>query len=129
MRGRKNRPPPDLEAAREVTPNPFRAPSRPPKPIPASGAETSEAAMKLLAYEAEAARSVEDALAPLFPPEYVSPTTAQRLRDLAAELARRRMEALNLYEPLPAQAQFHDSGVRVRLLRGSNRGGKTLPAA
>jgi hypothetical protein len=44
------------------------------------------------------------------------------------ELAGRQVEALKLYEPLPAQEEFHKSRSRQRLLRGSNRGGKTLPA-
>lgn len=48
---------------------------------------------------------------------------------LVAERARRNMEALSLYEPLPSQGAFHASLSSERLLRGSNRGGKTLPAA
>lgn len=53
----------------------------------------------------------------------------ERLRAVIGELARRKAEALNLYEPLPAQDEFHRSQHQERLLRGSNRGGKTLPAA
>lgn len=52
-----------------------------------------------------------------------------RLRRLALEKARRKVEALRLYEPLPDQGEFHKSLAPERLLRGSNRGGKTLPAA
>jgi hypothetical protein len=54
---------------------------------------------------------------------------ALEARRLLAERARRRLEALRLYEPLPAQEEFHRSPAPERLLRGSNRGGKTLPAA
>lgn len=54
---------------------------------------------------------------------------AGEIRRVVAELARRKVEALRLYEPLPEQARFHGSAARQRLLRGSNRGGKTLPAA
>lgn len=45
------------------------------------------------------------------------------------ELAQRRMAALRLYQPLPVQAEFHQSTARVRLARGSNRAGKTLCCA
>jgi hypothetical protein len=54
---------------------------------------------------------------------------AQELLDIASRIAERRREALKLYEPLPVQEEFHASRTRIRLLRGSNRGGKTLPAA
>jgi hypothetical protein len=52
-----------------------------------------------------------------------------RVHALAAEMARRRCEALALYEPLATQALFHPSKARYRLARGSNRSGKTLIAA
>lgn len=61
--------------------------------------------------------------------DYVVAHDAERLRRLASELARRRLEGLRLYEPLPEQERFHKSAARIRILRGSNRGGKTLPAA
>jgi hypothetical protein len=54
---------------------------------------------------------------------------AERLRDLMTERARRRIEALRLYEPLKVQEEFHKSHARMRLVRGSNRAGKTLSAA
>lgn len=51
----------------------------------------------------------------------------ERLRVRAlAELARRRAEALVLYEPLPSQDGFHKDPRKIRLARGSNRAGKTL---
>lgn len=53
----------------------------------------------------------------------------ERLRAILGEAVRRRAEALRLYEPLPSQDRFHRSTYQERLLRGSNRGGKTLPAA
>lgn len=57
------------------------------------------------------------------------PQDAQRLQTLLVEIASRKVDGLSLYEPLPVQASFHASHCRVRVLRGSNRGGKTLPAA
>lgn len=48
---------------------------------------------------------------------------------MANELATRKMQALRLYEPLPIQKEFHDCTAKTRLLRGSNRGGKTLTCA
>lgn len=41
-------------------------------------------------------------------------------------LAQRRMEALRLYEPMPAQQAFHDSMASERIFWGANRAGKTL---
>ncbi len=51
-----------------------------------------------------------------------------QFRNAVAELAARQIESLKLYEPLPEQERFHRARSRQRLLRGSNRGGKTLPA-
>lgn len=65
----------------------------------------------------------------MFGPDYVTPNDAAHARAVIAELARRKIEALRLYEPLPEQQRFHADGRRTRLVRGSNRGGKTLPAA
>lgn len=59
----------------------------------------------------------------------VSDECARQIRGLVIERARRKLEALRLYEALPAQETFHTSKAPERLLRGSNRGGKTLPAA
>jgi hypothetical protein len=53
----------------------------------------------------------------------------RQAQSLIAELARRLAESLAIYEPLPEQQRFHASMAPERLLRGSNRGGKTLPAA
>lgn len=70
-------------------------------------------------------RTVEEA----YGPEYVSAYAVERARAVAAELARRRVEGLELYEPLPVQAAFLACPARYRLVRGSNRSGKTLVAA
>lgn len=51
------------------------------------------------------------------------------LRRLAVTMARRRLESVSLYDPLPAAKNFHSSKAPERLLRGSNRAGKTLTAA
>lgn len=59
----------------------------------------------------------------------VTAVRAVRARKILAELAARKLDALALYEPLPVQKEFHASKCRMNLLRGSNRGGKTLPAA
>lgn len=59
----------------------------------------------------------------------LSAHAVSRLREIAATLAQRKMEASRLYRPLLEQGRFHASPSTLRLLRGSNRGGKTLPAA
>lgn len=71
----------------------------------------------------------EPAVAPPAPPPEITTAEADALRRLLAERARRSVEALRLYEPLPVQDAFHRSPAPERILRGSNRGGKTLPAA
>jgi hypothetical protein len=48
-----------------------------------------------------------------------------RIRDLARMIATRRMETLRLYEPMPSQLAFHKSIAPERIIRGSNRSGKT----
>jgi hypothetical protein len=52
-----------------------------------------------------------------------------QVRRILVEKAKRQIESLRLYEPLPEQHRFHSSRAPERILRGSNRGGKTLPAA
>lgn len=77
--------------------------------------------------------STADLVGPTAGPPTAAPLFSTRqcalLRRLLNERARRRHESLKLYEPLPAQARFHASDSKQRILRGSNRGGKTLPAA
>lgn len=46
----------------------------------------------------------------------------------ANELARRQIEALRLYKPMPAQEEFHKCNASECLLQGGNRGGKSLAA-
>lgn len=65
----------------------------------------------------------------MFGPNYIAASKAAEAKAIVAELARRQVESLRLYESLPEQERFHFSRARIRLLRGSNRGGKTLPAA
>lgn len=54
---------------------------------------------------------------------------SRRLKKLAAEKWLRENESLRLYEPLREADKFHASRRPTRLLRGSNRAGKTLTAA
>lgn len=51
------------------------------------------------------------------------------IKTIIGELHKREREALGLYEPLPLQAAFHASKVKTRLVRGSNRAGKTIVCA
>lgn len=50
---------------------------------------------------------------------------ASRSREAAKEIARRKMEALRLYNPLPEQLRFHESPAVERIACGSNRAGKS----
>ena len=63
------------------------------------------------------------------PPDYVSDQLAAEFRAVAMELAKREIEGLRLYEPMPMQNKFHASRTRMRLSLGSNRGGKSLCCA
>lgn len=62
-------------------------------------------------------------------PTRLSAVEHKRLKRLLCELANRRREALRLYEPLPVLEKFHEDTRKKRLVRGSNRAGKTLGAA
>jgi hypothetical protein len=53
----------------------------------------------------------------------------QQMREVQAELASRRLEALRLYRPMPHQEEFHKSMVSERIVLGGNRGGKSLAVA
>jgi hypothetical protein len=59
----------------------------------------------------------------------IAPSTALEYRRLLREVIRRKSEALKLYEPLPLQQEFHQCRSRQRLVRGSNRSGKTVVCA
>ena len=52
-----------------------------------------------------------------------------RFKKLLGEAARRKMEALKIYEPTGIQQAFHSSKATHRLVRGGNRSGKTTVAA
>lgn len=52
-----------------------------------------------------------------------------KINELAAELANRQCEALRIFEPLPHVADFHKCDAPERILRGSNRSGKTVHSA
>jgi len=47
---------------------------------------------------------------------------------VANEIAKRRIEALKLYEPQPTQLEFHKDTSPECMLQGGNRGGKSLAA-
>ena len=129
----KRKPAPDFSSLPPPPTRKERTPREPPKVEPLSRmpnepdpewlkqqAEQDEREAQLLA-EAEERLYQSDGS--------ISAAAGAAIRSLLAEKGRRKIEALNLYEPLPAQMYFHASRARVRLLRGSNRGGKTLPAA
>lgn len=72
---------------------------------------------------------VELDVSQVFSKQYVAASKLARIGQLTSELAKRRLETLRLYEPLPVQQMFHACNATYRLLRGSNRSGKTLAAA
>jgi len=51
---------------------------------------------------------------------------AQQLKEIQAELADRRVEALKLYEPTPLQAEMHACRASEVIVLGGNRSGKSL---
>jgi len=65
----------------------------------------------------------------LEPVAQVTASKKRRVVKIVRELARRRIEALKIYEPLLHIEPFHACGAPERILRGSNRSGKTLAAA
>ena len=56
----------------------------------------------------------------------LSPDEAARLETLGAELAKRRMEAVKIYESMPGQEEFHRSLATERVVRGGVRSGKSV---
>ena len=73
---------------------------------------------------------------PIPPPEIPKPDAPvvsqhqiQQLREVQAELASRRLEALRLYRPMPHQEEFHKCMASERIVLGGNRGGKSLAVA
>src|SRR5258707_330098 len=133
--GKPSKPAPPPPTFQDAVPNPFRAGKKhqprdhlqAPPQVDNTAVE-AEALAHWRRVAAQAMLDVEERArkrAPGEPPEEMPAAKAQRLRALAVELATRKMEGLALYEPLPVQAKFHQSAVRVRILRGSNRSGKT----
>lgn len=62
-------------------------------------------------------------------PKKLSPADRTRLHRMMVQMATVSGEALNLYRPLPHIEKFHACRAPERILRGSNRAGKTLGAA
>jgi hypothetical protein len=50
-----------------------------------------------------------------------------KLFEMLKEFQDRKIESLQLYEPLKIHERFHASRARERILRGGNRAGKTTP--
>lgn len=114
----------------EACPDPEWAEARAREKEISDAFDFDKAMREINAHQAEIeAIARKDALRDLFGTDYTASARAHRLRELVVERRRRRMDALKIYEPLTEQKKFHCSRARIRLLRGSNRGGKTLPAA
>lgn len=99
------------------------APQQPGQPDPLWPLADSETSLHLPAPQQTLALQKPSSLQH---PELAIAGQADELKALAAEIARRKIEALRLYEPLPCWQKFHESGTRVRLLIDHNRSGKTL---
>lgn len=59
----------------------------------------------------------------------LSDSDKQQFRKVVSSLVRRRLESLAIYVPLPHAVAFHASRASERVVRGSNRSGKTNCAA
>jgi len=59
----------------------------------------------------------------------LEPHVKRKVRRAILEKTRREMEALRVYEPYGEATKFHESWLDERIIRGSNRSGKTTPAA
>lgn len=59
----------------------------------------------------------------------ISADKALLVKRILMELVARQTDSLGIYDELPAAQPFHRSDAFIRLLRGSNRAGKTLTAA
>src|SRR5262245_8029645 len=58
--------------------------------------------------------------------ESASPRELEEAKQIAAELGRRRMESLRLWEPLEFQEQAHTSRASERVVRKGNRAGGSV---
>jgi hypothetical protein len=114
------------EQTLESLPDPDRAPRNRPQPKVVPPARLPTDPDPGVSVDADRVTLDE---ADLYGKGYVSAFTLQRTRTLVNELAKRRVEALNLFEPLPEQERFLACNSPYRILRGSNRSGKTLTAA
>jgi hypothetical protein len=65
----------------------------------------------------------------LVPSQHALSSEIQRTQKLIDELARRKSEALTLFEPLATQDSFFRSRTKERIYLGGNRAGKTLSGA
>lgn len=54
---------------------------------------------------------------------------ASQMAMYLVSFAKKKAESINLYEPLPEQSDFHACTAKQRLIRGSNRAGKSIAAA
>ncbi len=95
--------------------------SPPPTDLPPSGS-----ALNRLVEDEHRFRSEIPDEEPSRPSPKLMEILKDEIRAVFQELATRRIEALSLYEPLASQAAFHKSTAPERLVRGSNRSGKTL---
>lgn len=59
----------------------------------------------------------------------VTPYQIMRSRELLGEMAKRKIETLRIFEPLPVQKELAECGAKEILARGSNRGAKTTGCA
>jgi hypothetical protein len=57
---------------------------------------------------------------------HAGPHRRHQINTLVAEVSRRQCESLKIFKPLPHVAGFHSCTAPERILRGSNRSGKTL---
>jgi hypothetical protein len=80
-----------------------------------------EAAMKALSQQRTAALQRQ-----IRYQEQAEHRQALQLASILTEVAKRRAEALNLYEPLAIAEEIHSCELPERLVRGSNQSGKTL---
>lgn len=64
---------------------------------------------------------------PYTPPTSVETVKGAKLFEMLKEFQDRKIESLQLYEPLKIHERFHASRARERILRGGNRAGKTTP--
>jgi len=62
-------------------------------------------------------------------PPILAADQAADLRQLLQERLKRKIDGLKLYVPMPLQAAFHASDCHEKLIRGSNRSGKTTAAS